>query len=107
MTRRTKLWLGLAALFIVGNLVFAAIVGVAGEGTHAMAHLAVVLPAAYVMKRLLARAPEAATSPMIATDERLDQLQQSLDAVAIEVERIGESQRFSARLAAERVPMPR
>jgi len=35
------------------------------------------------------------------------QLQQSLDAVAIEVERIGESQRFSARLAAERVAPPR
>jgi hypothetical protein len=35
-------------------------------------------------------------------NDRLDQLQQSMDAVAIEVERIGEAQRFATKLAAER-----
>lgn len=35
-------------------------------------------------------------------DHRLEQLQQSVDAIAIEVERIAEAQRFSARLLAER-----
>ena len=35
-------------------------------------------------------------------DDRLDHLQQSVDAVAIEVERIGEAQRFSTKLHAER-----
>jgi hypothetical protein len=35
-------------------------------------------------------------------DQRLDQLQQSVDAVAVEVERIAEAQRFSAKLLAER-----
>ena len=33
---------------------------------------------------------------------QLEQLQQSVDAIAVEVERIAEAQRFSARLLAER-----
>lgn len=33
---------------------------------------------------------------------RLDQLQQSVDAIAIEVERLAEAHRFTARLEAER-----
>lgn len=35
-------------------------------------------------------------------EARLDQLQQSIDAIAVEVERIAEAQRFSAKLLAER-----
>jgi hypothetical protein len=38
--------------------------------------------------------------------ERLLQLQQSVDAIAIEVERIAEAQRFTARLEAEREGRP-
>jgi len=34
-------------------------------------------------------------------DEQLAQLQQSMDAVAVEVERIAEAQRFSTRLLAD------
>ena len=36
-------------------------------------------------------------------DPRLDRLQQSLDAIGLEVERIGEAQRFTTKLVAERV----
>ncbi len=39
-------------------------------------------------------------------EERLDQLQQSVDAIAVEVERIAEAQRFSAKLLAERPEIP-
>jgi hypothetical protein len=39
-------------------------------------------------------------------EQRLDQLQQSVDAIAVEVERIAEAQRFSAKLLAERSDMP-
>jgi hypothetical protein len=38
--------------------------------------------------------------------ERLEHLQQSVDAIAIEVERIAEAQRFSAKLLHERVESP-
>ncbi len=37
-----------------------------------------------------------------ADDQRLEHLQQSVDAIAIEVERIAEAQRFTAKLLAER-----
>ena len=36
------------------------------------------------------------------SDDRLEHLQQSVDAIAVEVERIAEAQRFSAKLLAER-----
>jgi hypothetical protein len=39
-------------------------------------------------------------------EQRLDQLQQSIDAIAVEVERIAEAQRFSAKLLAERTDTP-
>ncbi len=39
-------------------------------------------------------------------EQRLDQLQQSVDAIAVEVERIAEAQRFSAKLLAERSEIP-
>ena len=35
-------------------------------------------------------------------EQRFDQLQQAVDAIAVEVERIAEAQRFSAKLLAER-----
>ncbi len=38
----------------------------------------------------------------VAFQDRFDQLQQSVDAIAVEVERIAGAQRFSARLLAER-----
>ena len=37
-------------------------------------------------------------------DERLEQLQQSVDSIALEVERIAEAQRYTAKLLAERAP---
>jgi hypothetical protein len=36
------------------------------------------------------------------SDERLEHLQQSVDAIAVEVERIAEAQRFTAKLLIER-----
>jgi aspartokinase len=39
-------------------------------------------------------------------EQRMDQLQQSVDAIAVEVERIAEAQRFSAKLLAERSEAP-
>lgn len=40
-------------------------------------------------------------------DARLEQLQQSIDSIAIEVERITEAQRFTAKLMADRSEEPR
>ena len=38
------------------------------------------------------------------TDLRLQRLEQAIDAIAVEVERMSESQRFTAKVLAERLP---
>jgi hypothetical protein len=39
-------------------------------------------------------------------DDRLYRIEQAVDAMAIEIERMAESQRFTAKLLAERLPTP-
>lgn len=57
--------------------------------------------------RGVARKPAPRELPRsIQFEQRFDQLQQSIDAIAVEVERIAEAQRFSARLLAEKAETP-
>jgi len=45
-----------------------------------------------------------------ALEQRLERMEQAIDAVAVEMERLGEAHRFTAKLLAERleaVPAPR
>ena len=102
MIRRTTLWRVVAALFTVVNLAGAGYAIALAEGLHAGAHVALALLGAYACWRLMPTAEWRGVSPELPGDDRLDHLQQSVDAVAIEVERIGEAQRFSTRLQAER-----
>ena len=103
MTRRTTLWLTAAALFTAVNLAGAVYAAVLGEPLHAGAHVALILLGLYWAWRLLSRPGHDDASTLPLTDTRLEELQQSVDAVALEVERIGEAQRFSDKLQAERV----
>ena len=103
MTRRSKIWRVVAALFTVGNLAGAAYAAVLGEGPHTGVHIALMLLGAYVVWRLAPMSETQEHASDLPIDDRMEQLQQSVDAVAIEVERIGEAQRFSAKLQAERV----
>ena len=40
-------------------------------------------------------------------DQRMDRMEQAIDAVAVEVERVAEGQRFATRLLADRSAEPR
>ena len=104
MTRqRAKLWFVVASLFTLVNVGGAVMAAVAGEALHAAAHVVLVFVGAYFVWRL---APQARRQEMLAaegTDPRLERLQQSLDAIGLEVERIGEAQRFTTKIVAERV----
>ncbi len=101
MTRRSKL-VG-ATIFILINLGGAIFAVAMGEPSHAIVHVVLIAAAAYFMWRLapsveqqdLPGAREAAAS--------VDRLQQSVDAIALEVERISEAQRFEAKLLNERI----
>ena len=59
-----------------------------------------VLIAAWVKVRAVRGAP-AATSGI---DKRLERMEQAIESVAVEVERISEAQRFTAALMSERTP---
>jgi hypothetical protein len=47
------------------------------------------------------------TAGDLTADRKLEQIEQSIEAVAVEVERIGEAQRFNARIIAERLEKQR
>ena len=59
------------------------------------------------MVRGLNKKPPAREMPnVLQMEARFDQLQQSVDAIAVEVERIAEAQRFSAKLLSEKRDIP-
>ena len=66
----------------------------------------VFMPIAIAIARLIWRratgAPRAAAVPDHATQQKLDHLQQAVDTIAIEVERISEGQRFVTKLMSDR-----
>jgi hypothetical protein len=98
MTRRSKVWLVVGVLFILVNFGGGVYAAAEGELLHAGAHAGLLLLGAYLVRRLVPR--RHAHLPRDLTD-RLTHLEQSIDAVAIEVERIGEGQRFMTRFFTE------
>jgi hypothetical protein len=102
MTRRSILWRAAAALFVVINVGGAIFAAAQGEQMHAAAHVGLLLlGATYMVSR---RGSRAAREDLLLTpqaDDRLSYLQQSVDAIALEVERIGEAQRFNEKLRAQ------
>jgi hypothetical protein len=102
MTRRSKRWRVAAAVFSVVNVGGAGVAVLAGEPIHAAVHVAL-LVATYVAWRLVPRARQLDLPHAQPVEERLERLQQSLDDIALEVERIGEAQRYAVKVVAERV----
>jgi len=108
MTRGSKIWRAVAwayAFINVGGLAFAA---AGGEEMHAMLHAFLLLlgVAGYVGWVLARRAPAPEKPQAQVGDAHLEYLQQSVDAMALEVERIGEAQRFSDKLKIEKGEIP-
>ena len=110
MSGRTKVWLVVATIFTIGNFVGAGFAAAASEWPHALLHVVLGVLGGWWMARLL-RPRTPAISEMALPDEaRLESLQQSVDAIAVEVERIGEAQRYAVKREQERVagePPPR
>src|SRR5512140_3341124 len=98
MTRRTKIWLGVAVVFTIINVAGAVWAGMMGEVPHCLLHVGLTLAGMVWMWWLVARArttvPDASADSL--EQQRLRELQHSVDAIAVEVERIGEAQRFTA-----------
>ena len=101
MTRRSKFWRVVAALFTLINVAGAGFAAASGEGIHTAVHVALLLLGAYLVWWLTPRARGQDLARAQLAEQRLEQLQQSVDAIALEVERIGEAQRFSVKLQKE------
>ena len=103
---RSRLWPAVVALFIFINVAGAGFAIAMGEPMHALAH-AVMLLIGYVGWLVAPwRRRRDTAAPEQLSDERIEYLQQSVDAVALEVERLGESQRFNEKLRAVRDEIP-
>ena len=94
-------------MFTVVNLIGLGMAMAAGEQMHSGIHVALSLLGAWAIWRLSDRSSrvDSASDPL--AERRLEALQQSVDAVALEVERIGEAQRFNVKLQAEQNEAPR
>ena len=53
-------------------------------------------------ERLIRAQQRSPADPLASSDARLDRLEQAVESIAIEIERISEGQRFTARLLSER-----
>jgi hypothetical protein len=66
--------------------------------------VAIGVPIARAYARRLEGKPTASVPPDVAA--RLERMEQAIDSIAVEVERISEGQRFTTKLLADRVPLP-
>ena len=53
-------------------------------------------------RKIWKRDSESSATTSLATDHRLERIEQAIDAMAVEVERISEGQRFMTKLLADR-----
>jgi len=106
MTRRSKLWRWAAGLYAFINVAGLGYAWAMDEEMHAMLHLFLLLLglAGYVGWRLARRASpqDVPQAQLAAEQQRMEYLQQSVDAMALELERVGEAQRFADKLRVER-----
>ena len=102
MGGRIGVWKVAAIVFTVVNLVGLGMAMAAQEQMHSGIHVALSVLGAFALWRLSNRREREESAGAALSDPRLEALQQSVDAVALEVERIGEAQRFQTKLQTER-----
>ena len=104
MNTRSTLWRVAGIAFLGINLVGGIWAATTAEWSHAAVHIGLLI-GAYVAWPFAARATQDETDAARG-DHRVEYLQQSVDAIALEVERLGEAQRYAERLKAEKVEKP-
>ena len=106
MNLRSKKWKIGAAVFTAINVAGAIYAAVLGEPGHAAVHgvLALLVVVFYLRPRGGARSTTDDAAAAGTIDEGISRLEQSLEQIALNVERIGEAQRFHAKVLEERAP---
>lgn len=104
--RRSRLWLLVGLLYFVVNAGGAVFAATQGEPLHAAIHVALLLLGVYVANRIMGRGKSEAVVPTDELTDLMSHLELSVEAVAIDVERIGEAQRFMTRVLNESATAP-
>ena len=103
MPRRLTVWRAVAAGFTVINLAGFVYADVMGEPMHAVVHAVLTVLGGLFFGVLQMRSiPESPTAMPKETAERLKHLEQSVDKLAIGVERVGEAQRYQTKILDEK-----
>ena len=105
MNRKSKFWRVAAAIFTVVNVAGGIYAAILGDGMHAMVHAGLLL-AGYVAWQFIPGGEVAEPAQAQVDEIRLDSLQESVDSIALNVERMGEAQRFHEKLLKERAEKP-
>jgi len=110
MIKRSTFWRLAAGAYVFINAAGLVYAWAMREEMHAMLHLFLLLfgIAGFIGWRLARRgAPQQDHLPRAElAEQRIEYLQQSIDAMALELERVGEAQRFSDKLRVERGETP-
>jgi hypothetical protein len=103
MTKVSKPWQIAAFLFVLVNVGGGIYAAAMGEWMHGFAHVAA-LAAGFMGWQFFAYRGEDAEemSELPPPEARLDSLQNAVDSIALNVERIGEAQRYQEKLVRER-----
>ena len=102
MSSKTRFWNAVLVFLSAANLVSVWFAARPGEPWHATIHAALALGFglwAWDRMRLAQRREPRLTS---LADERLERIERAIDSVALEVERIGEMERFASKILAAR-----
>ncbi|HEX6628346.1 MAG TPA: hypothetical protein VF105_10335 [Gemmatimonadaceae bacterium] len=98
---RSRLWRAAGAAFIAINLAGGLYAAAVGESMHAAVHAVLLVLGIAIYSTVRSRARDTTTLPDETTD-RIKHLEQSVDKLAIGVERVGEAQRYQVKILDEK-----
>jgi hypothetical protein len=97
-----RAWIPVAWLLSLGNLVAVWFAAQPAEPWHATVHALLAVLFGVGAQSLMARRRPSLRDQSAVGDDREQRLEQAIDAIAVELERVGEGQRFVTKLLAER-----
>ena len=97
-----RAWIPIAWLLSVGNVVAVWFAALPAEPWHATTHALLAVLFGVGAQRLMDRQRAPLPAEPLLGDDRMQRLEQAIDSMAVELERIGEGQRFVTKLFAER-----
>lgn len=97
-----RAWIPISWLLSIANVGAVWFAALPGETWHATAHAFAAVLFAVGAERLMARRRvSSGGGELTIGDERMNRLEEAIESIALEVERVGEGQRFVTKLLAE------